>query len=283
MLVTHPTWQRTSKKDDHIGWVFRDPHDPPVTPLCGHGSIDCDGCVPPPKGHVLSDCKTVRDIYDISAKSLNMSTEKTIFSVPVLFDSKTKTIVNNESSEILRMFNDSFASLEKEKTIDLYPSSLRQEIDDVNEWVYHNINNGVYKAGFAKSQDAYNTASAALNKHLLKVETILSKQRYICNSSTITEADVRLFMTLVRFDEVYVVYFKCNTTPISTLPNTLNYCREMYQIPEIQKTIHMDHIKNHYFTSHASLNTYAIVPVGPDVIKDLSKPHDRAKRFPVSK
>ena len=105
VLVTHPTWQRTSKKDDHIGWVFRDPHDPPVTPLCGHGSIDCDGCVPPPKGHVLSDCKTVRDIYDISAKSLNMSTEKTIFSVPVLFDSKTKTIVNNESSEILRMFN----------------------------------------------------------------------------------------------------------------------------------------------------------------------------------
>jgi len=274
LIVVHPTWQKTGT-DSHCGWVLRDPKDPPVVSLSGVAKVSCEGCTV----DRFNGVSTIRELYE---KATNEGIIATKFTVPILWDLKTKSIVNNESSEIIRMLNGPFHHLGKNdddaKSIDLYPVSLRNEIDEVNRWVYDNINNGVYKCGFAKSQQAYDESIAALSKHLDRAEAILSKQRYICKGDRITEADIRLFMTLVRFDEVYVVYFKCNTRPISSYPNLRNYCRELYQIRGIRDSVFMSHIKAHYFTSHPSLNAYGVIPKGPGVISDLLKPHDR-KRF----
>ena len=133
------------------------------------------------------------------------------------------------------------------KDLDLYPEHLRSEIDQVNDWIYPNINDGVYKSGFAKSQSAYNEAVIALYENLDRVENILSKSRYLIGN-TLTEADIRLFMTLVRFDEVYVVYFKCNIRRVADYPNILQYMRDLYQTPGVKESINMEHIKTHYFT-----------------------------------
>jgi putative glutathione S-transferase len=164
------------------------------------------------------------------------------FTVPVLWDTKHKTIVNNESSEIIRIFNSAFNAFATNPTLDLYPEALRQDIDAINAVVYDNINNGVYKCGFAQSQPAYNAAVESLYAALDQVEEVLSRQRYLVGS-TFTEADVRLFMTLVRFDEVYVVYFKTNKKRIADYPHMHNYCRELYQMPAFRATIDMEHIK----------------------------------------
>ena len=157
--------------------------------------------------------------------------------------------MNNESSEILRMFTvafDEWATGPNAK-MDLYPEEKRSEIDQVNDLVYGSINDGVYKCGFSRMQGAYNDAVKELYEGLDKVEEILSKNRYLLGN-TITEADIRLFMTLVRFDEVYVVYFKCNVKRIIDYPNIRNYCRDLYQFPGVGEGISMDHIKTHYFT-----------------------------------
>jgi hypothetical protein len=164
------------------------------------------------------------------------------FTVPVLWDTKHKTIVNNESSEIIRIFNSAFNAFATNPTLDLYPEALRQDIDAINAVVYDNINNGVYKCGFAQSQPAYNAAVESLYAALDQVEEVLSRQRYLVGSA-FTEADVRLFMTLVRFDEVYVVYFKTNKKRIADYPHMHNYCRELYQMPAFRATIDMEHIK----------------------------------------
>eukprot|EP00656_Telonema_subtile_P044059 TRINITY_DN50364_c0_g1_i1.p1 TRINITY_DN50364_c0_g1~~TRINITY_DN50364_c0_g1_i1.p1 ORF type:complete len:214 (+),score=69.11 TRINITY_DN50364_c0_g1_i1:448-1089(+) len=199
------------------------------------------------------------------------------YSVPVLWDKKSSTIVNNESSEILRMFNGPFARLvgTDKSTVDLYPGSLVEEIEAVNSWVYPTINNGVYRCGFAKTQAAYDIAVGELSDSLDRLEELLGHQRYVSSNQQITEADVRLYMTLIRFDEVYVVYFKCNTRPISQYANIRNYMRELYQLPWLQSTTNMDHIKRHYFTSHPVLNAYAVIPRGPRVLEDLLLEHDR--------
>lgn len=193
-------------------------------------------------------------------------------SVPVLWDKKTQTIVNNESSEIMRIFNSAFDQLTG-SDLDFYPQAHRAEIDEVNEFVYHNINNGVYKCGFALTQEAYNEAYDNLFAALDQVEQSLSKQRYLVGEQ-MTEADWRLFTTLVRFDAVYVGHFKCNKQQIAEYHHIQNYLRELYQLPGIAETVNMQHIKAHYYRSHAHINPTQIVPAGPKL--SLDAPHDRA-------
>jgi len=191
--------------------------------------------------------------------------------VPVLWDTKTETIVNNESSEIIRMFNSAFDHLGA-KPGDFYPEAHREEIDEVNDRVYHTVNNGVYKCGFATKQEAYEEAFEALFDTLDWLEKRLSKQRYIVGNE-ITEADWRLFTTLLRFDPVYYSHFKANKRRIVDYPNLWAYTRDLYQVPGVKETVDLHHIKHHYYASHESINPTRIVPVGPDI--DYDEPHDR--------
>ncbi len=194
-----------------------------------------------------------------------------LVTVPVLWDRKRQTIVNNESSEIIRMLNSAFDDYGNTE-IDFYPQFLRKEIDEVNELVYHNINNGVYRAGFATTQAAYDEAFDSLFNALDKLEQRLAKQRYLAGSQ-ITEADWRLFTTLVRFDAVYFSHFKTNKKRLIDYPNLWAYTRELYQVPGIAETVNMEHIKFHYFASHRSINPTGIVPKGPEI--DFMLEHGR--------
>jgi putative glutathione S-transferase len=191
--------------------------------------------------------------------------------VPVLWDRKTGTIVSNESSEIIRMFNSEFDAF-GEAGLDFYPEALRHEIDVINTRVYDHVNNGVYKCGFATTQEAYQEAFVALFAALDMLEEGLGRQRYLVGSS-ITEADWRLFTTLVRFDAVYVGHFKCNLRRIADYPNLSNYLRDLYQVPGIAETVNFEHIKRHYYESHTAINPTGIVPMGPEL--DLFAPHGR--------
>jgi putative glutathione S-transferase len=193
--------------------------------------------------------------------------------VPVLWDRKEETIVSNESSEIIRMLNSAFDEW-GDASVDFYPEPLRREIDAINERVYSAVNNGVYKAGFATRQEAYEQAFAALFAELDALDERLSAQRYL-TGERITEADWRLFTTLVRFDPVYVGHFKCNLRRIADYPNLSNYLRDLYQVPRVAGTVNMHHIKSHYYGSHQTINPTRIVPVGPEI--DLDAPHDRAR------
>jgi putative glutathione S-transferase len=194
-----------------------------------------------------------------------------LVTVPVLWDKKLETIVNNESSEIIRMFNSAFDDYAR-SDLDLYPEPLREEIDTINEIVYHNINNGVYRAGFATTQSAYDEAFDQLFDTMDELEVLLSRQRYLVGHQ-ITEADWRLFTTLVRFDAVYYNHFKTNKMRLIDYPNLWAYTRELYQVPEVAETVNMDHIKYHYFASHRSINPTGIVPKGPEI--DFMLPHGR--------
>ena len=196
-------------------------------------------------------------------------------SVPVLWDKKTGTIVNNESSEIIRMLNGEFEAIARSHE-DYCPKALRAEIDAVNELVYTNINNGVYRTGFATTQDAYERAFGALFGALDQLESRLERSRYLVGDRT-TEADWRLFPTLLRFDAVYHGHFKCNLRRIMDYPNLSNYLRDLYQVPGIAETVDMDHIKRHYYASHLHINPTGIVPKGPEL--DFTAPHDRARKF----
>lgn len=194
-------------------------------------------------------------------------------SVPVLWDKERKTIVNNESSEIIRMLNKAFDAFTNVHT-DYYPEALRDKIDRINDLVYPNINNGVYRAGFATSQAAYEEAFRNLFDTLDEIEQILAQQRYLVGS-TITEADWRLFCTLIRFDAVYYSHFKCNWRHIYEYPNLSNYVRDLYQVPGVAETVSLQQIKRHYYGSQRQVNPTGIVPVGPQL--DLAAPHDRAR------
>ena len=191
--------------------------------------------------------------------------------VPVLWDKKTQSIVSNESSEIIRMFNSAFNDLTG-NTDDYYPQALHGEIEALNERIYHTINNGVYKAGFATGFEAYQQAYLTLFDSLDWVEGILSRQRYLAGDK-ITEVDWRLFTTLIRFDAVYFGHFKCNRQLLSSYPNISGYIRELYQVPGISETVDMEHIKLHYYASHKTINPTGIVPLGPK--QDFNAPHNR--------
>ena len=191
--------------------------------------------------------------------------------VPVLWDKHQNTIVSNESSEIIRMFNSAFDDVGATQG-DYYPQALRSEIDELNERIYHTVNNGVYKSGFATTQEAYEDAVVPLFESLDWIEVILSENRYLVGNK-ITEADWRLFTTLVRFDPVYVGHFKCNLKRIADYKNISGYIRELYQIEGVAETVHMDHIKDHYYESHKTINPTGIVPMGPEI--DYLAPHGR--------
>jgi len=219
-------------------------------------------------GDTLYKVKTMQEIYDKAADDFDG-----VVTVPVLWDKKTQTIVNNESSEIIRMLDSAFNGLTgSDETY--YPDEFKAEIDEVNEFIYHNINNGVYKTGFARTQAAYEKAFDKLFSALDEIEYRLAKQRYLVGDR-LTEADLRLFPTLIRFDSVYVGHFKCNLKRIEDYANLSNYVRDIYQVPGIKETVNMDHIKTHYYWSHTSINPTRIVPVGPDV--DYMCEHNRGR------
>jgi glutathionyl-hydroquinone reductase len=192
--------------------------------------------------------------------------------VPVLWDTVTGRIVNNESSEVIRMLNAEFDAFAKHPEVDLYPEDLRTEIDALNARIYPEINNGVYRSGFATTQEAYEEAVTTLFDALEWVEGLLAERRYL-TGDRITEADWRLFMTLVRFDPVYVGHFKCNAKRIVDLPNLWAYTRDLYQQPGVADTVDLEHIKVHYYTTHPSINPTRVVPVGPEI--DWDEPHGR--------
>ena len=183
--------------------------------------------------------------------------------VPVLWDKKRNTIVSNESAEIIRMFNSAFNELTGNSD-DYYPEPLRPRIDEINARVYDEINNGVYKAGFATTQSAYEDAAEKLFAALDWVEAILSENAYLTGAD-ITEADWRLFTTLVRFDAVYFGHFKCNRRRIADYPNISHYLKALYEVPGVKETVDIDHIKTHYYWSHTTINPHRIVPIGPDL------------------
>lgn len=193
--------------------------------------------------------------------------------VPVLWDTETRRIVNNESADIMRMLESAFDAW-GDPSVDLYPAELHAEIDALNERIYETVNNGVYRAGFATTQAAYEEAVDALFATLDELDARLATRRYLCGAR-ITEADWRLFVTLVRFDAVYVGHFKCNLRRIADYPNLSGYLRDLYQQPGIADTVRFDHIKRHYYVTHPQINPTRIVPRGP--LLDLDAPHDRAR------
>ena len=195
--------------------------------------------------------------------------------VPVLWDKQGQTIVSNESADIIRMLNAAFDGLEGvNSALDLYPEGLRSDIDAVNERVYNTVNNGVYKAGFATAQGVYEAAYAELFESLDWLEETLSRQRYLAGRQ-VTEADWRLFTTLIRFDAVYYSHFKCNRQQIRDYPNLSGYLRELYQVPGVAETVDIRQIKQHYYVSQRTINPTQIVPVGP--VLDFDAPHERVK------
>jgi len=198
------------------------------------------------------------------------------FTVPVLYDKIQQRIVNNESSEILRMLNSEFEAFSS-SDIDLYPKDLQSAIDKANEWIYPMINDGVYKCGFARSQNAYDEAAKELEKGLFKVEQILSEQRFIADNKRLTEADIRLFVTLIRFDQVYAVHFKTNMARIEMMENTFNWMVDVYQTSGVGDTINMEYIKRHYYGTHKAINPFLIIPKGRDI--DYSSLKHNRDRF----
>jgi glutathionyl-hydroquinone reductase len=270
VTVVHPTWKKTRPdQDEHAGWVFGDPKGLPFTNTLGNGG-PFPPAYPDTEPDPISNAKSIREVYE-RAHDVNGK-----YTVPILWDKKLNTIVNNESSEIIRMLNSEFNEFAKNPDLDLVPSELLGAIDEVNDWVYRGINNGVYSCGFAKTQEAYDLAMTALTDAFDRVTGILEKQRYIAAGGRFTEADVRLFTTLLRWDEVYYVYFKINARSVARTPAVLNYCREIYQMPGVKETVHMDQIKVHCFTSHTLLNPFSIIPRGFQFEKLLGEPHNRA-------
>ncbi len=220
------------------------------------------GCVP----DSINGAEFLRDIY------LKAQTDYTgRVTVPVLWDRRTATIVNNESLEIMRMLDTQFNAV-GDDSVDFYPTALQRRIDATIERIYAPINNGVYRAGFATAQSAYENAVTELFDALDDCEGVLAKQRFLCGD-VITEADWCLFTTLVRFDAVYVGHFKCNLRRLVDYPHLWGYVKELYQLPGVANTCNFDHIKRHYYESHTMINPTGIVPKGP--IIDFNETHDR--------
>jgi len=234
--------------------------------------MDKDGWTFDPAPGVIADpIHNAQFMYEVYlAAEPNYSGRVT---VPVLWDKKTNTIVSNESSEIIRMFNSAFDGVGASKG-DFYPEQLREKIDELNERIYSCVNNGVYKAGFATRQSAYESAVGALFECLEWLEEILAVSRYLTGDK-ITEADWRLFTTLIRFDKVYVGHFKCNIKCIADFKNLSGYVRELYQYPGVAQTIDFEHIKKHYYESHKTINPTQIVPVGPELNFNAAHGRDR--------
>ncbi|WP_455220799.1 glutathione S-transferase family protein [Kaarinaea lacus] len=237
-----------------------------VHPGMGPESWKFDSSFPGATTDHINHCKYLHEVYAMADERYSG-----IVTVPVLWDKERRTIVNNESSEIIRMFNSAFNAF-TDVTTDYYPEPLRADIDSINQFVYENVNNGVYRCGFASTQAAYERAFDALFNALDILEQRLDKQRYLVGNR-ITEADWRLLPTLLRFDPVYVGHFKCNLRRIADYPSLSNYLRDLYQQPGIASTFNLEHTKHHYYWSHESINPTRIVPKGPAL--EYTAPHDR--------
>lgn len=250
--------RRLKRLEDVISLSVVDPYMGPD----GWAFSDGPGCVP----DAVNGARFLREIY-VQARSDYTGR----VTVPVLWDKASRTIVSNESAEILRMLNCAFDAW-GDPAVDLYPEELRAEIDEVNALVYERVNNGVYRCGFATTQAAYEAAFDALFLTLDELDRRLGTRRYLVGDR-VTEADWRLFTTLVRFDAVYVGHFKCNLRRIADYPHLSGYLRELYQVPGVADTVRFDHIKQHYYCSHEGINPTGIVPLGPAL--DLWAPHGR--------
>jgi len=222
-------------------------------------------------GDTLFAAQYLREIYVKADPSVSGRV-----TVPVLWDKKTNTIVNNESSEIIRIFNSAFDALTG-NTLDFWPQDLREDLEPVNARIYQTLNNGVYRAGFASSQSAYDSAVTDLTDTLNWLEDRLSTHRYLMGAQ-LTEADWRLVVTLFRFDLVYHGHFKCNRAKLIEYPNLWAFTRELYQWPGVAETVNFDHIAHHYYYSHDNINPHRIVPIGPDI--DWMQPHGRDGMVP---
>jgi putative glutathione S-transferase len=238
-----------------------------VDPVLPNTGWSLNGSAPGATGDTANGFQDLREAYQAS----NSKFEGAI-TVPVLWDKQTRQIVNNESSEILRMFNSEFQNCASNRDLDLYPKDKRKQIDELNDWIYPGINNGVYRCGFATKQAAYSRAFEELFLALDRAEKVLASSRYLTGSE-LTEADVRLFTTLVRFDAVYVAHFKCNLRRIVDYPNLWGYTRDLFQTKGVAETVDMRHIKIHYFGSHQQINPSGIIPDGPAL--DFESPHGR--------
>jgi len=254
--VVHPTWGVTKPDvDNHCGWQFKNPGDDPVSNTLGHGSFDCDDALIP---DTINGAKTIRDLYELA----NDTSGK--YTTPILWCKKENTIVNNESTEILKMFDSSFDDFAKYPERKLFKKEEMEEAEALNDYIYPTVNNGVYRCGFAQSQKAYKEAHTELFASLERLEKHLEEKNKngipFLTGQELTWIDMRLYKTLVRFDPVYVVYFKTSHKRIQDFPHLLKFMRTCYSVPAIKESTNMKHIKTHYFTSHPHLNTYGIIP-----------------------
>jgi glutathionyl-hydroquinone reductase len=259
---------------DEKGWAFRDPNttggmrsEMPVR--LGPSQKKDDTEVVPPSTDPLNGFHYLSEAY--AATDPNFDERVT---VPVLWDKETKRIVNNCEDDICPMFNSAFNTVARNKDVDLFPKDIEAEQAKLADFIYNNVNNGVYKAGFATRQRAYETACRKLFEALDQLEQRLTKSRYLFGKR-IVEADWRFFCTLVRFDAVYHGHFKCNIRRIIDYPNLQGYLMDLYQQPGIAETVNFDHIKRHYYMTHTEINPTRIVPLGPAL--DLTAPHGREK------
>jgi glutathionyl-hydroquinone reductase len=251
-------FRKLKRLEDVIGVSVLDP----FVGEQGWSFSDGPGCTP-------DSVNGARHLHELYVKADPCYTGRV--TIPVLWDKERGTIVNNESSEIIRMLNAEFDAF-GDAGVDLYPEPLRAEIDALNAFVYPKVNNGVYRCGFATTQEAYEEAFRELFEALDALDARLETRRYLVGEAT-TEADWRLFTTLVRFDAVYFGHFKCNLRRIADYPNLSGYLRDLYQRPGVAETVSFDHIKRHYYESHETINPTGIVPLGPAL--DLDAPHGR--------
>lgn len=277
VTIVHPTWRHTNlddPSDKHRGWVFGNPGGKPFRNTTGRGGpfpAAYEGNEPDP----IFGAYSVRELYEYAEDTSGK------FTIPLLWDKKLNTIVNNESSDITYMLNSCFDDFSSEKDLDLYTEDDEEGLDKLNEvsqWLYPMMIHGVYRCGFAKTQQVYDSAIEQLTKAFDMAEDLLSKHRYL-TGDTLTDADLRLFVTLLRFDEVYAFYFRANTRLVMMSPTLLNFCREIYQMEGVAGTCHMEQIKAHFYGSHAEWNKYSVIPRGLGFMNLLDQPHNRDELF----
>jgi putative glutathione S-transferase len=273
VTFVHPTWRLTNprdEKDKHRGWVFGDPSGLPFQNTIGRGG-------PFPSSYTNNEPDPIFGAYSIREIYEEANDTSGKYTIPLLWDKKLNTIVNNESSDISYMLNSCFNEFARNPDFDLYTEyddAAALKLEKVNEWISPLMIHGVYRCGFAKTQRAYDKAISELCRAFDQADELLSTQRYL-TGNTVTDADIRLFVTLLRFDEVYAFYFRANARLVMLTPNLLNFCRDIYQIPGIAATCDMEQIKAHFYGSHAEWNKYSVIPRGLGFMELLDQPHDR--------
>lgn len=273
VTIVHPTWRHTnnnSKEDKHRGWVFGNPGGKPFRNTIGRGG-PFPSAYPGNEPDPILNAFSVRELYEYAQDTSGK------YTIPLLWDKKNNTIVNNESSDITYMLNSCFNDFSSAPELDLYTEDDEEglhKLNEVSQWLYPMMIHGVYRCGFAKTQEAYDRAIDELTAAFDMADQILQNQRYL-TGDIMTDADIRLFVTLLRFDEVYAFYFRANTRLVMLTPALLDFCREIYQMPGVADTCHMDQIKAHFFGSHAEWNKYSVVPRGLGFMNLLQYPHSR--------